>query len=309
MGIGIVGWFNGRSHRVFRRDHVLYFCHIPKTSGTTFDRMLRSRFPRGVAAPILDNHAYFTNPAYDLDQYDFISGHLFFGFHLPHLVSRPLRSVVLVREPRSLLLSMFKHGLHFDQGPIRHYIKANCPTPDRFFTDPVMAPHVANPMTRFLGSSERLLTPEFIARTRGAQPVDETAAVWATAPQPHVDDAELLRLALARLAEFDVVGMSEDLQGSVDLVARLEQWPAFDAVPHLNESPDGTKVKDLSPEVIRAIDKLTELDREIYRAGQELFTEAVRGTGPAASSARRRRTACHDATCGSPSHHGFARAA
>jgi hypothetical protein len=114
--------------------------------------------------------------------------------------------------------------------------------------------------------------------------------VWATAAQPHVDDAELLRLALARLAEFDVVGMSEDLQGSVDLVARLEQWPAFDAVPHLNESPDGTKVKDLSPEVIRAIDKLTELDREIYRAARERFAADVVSTGPARPPLRRRRT-------------------
>lgn len=274
MGTGIIRWLKGQKRRMFRKGHVLYFCHIPKTCGTTFDRMIRSRFTPETAAPIAENHAYFTDPDLNLEQYDLISGHLFFGYHIPELVSRPVRSVMLLREPRALLLSMFKHGIQFDQDPVHQYIKANCPTPEQFFKDPVMGPYVANPMARFLGISERAFSPEYI-KDACAQPIEKTKALLASVPPSDVHDGEVLKTALARLAEFHVVGLSEDLQMSVNLVARMEGWPLFGEVPHHNESANKTKVKDLSAETIRAIDKLTELDREIYRVGKEMFHQMV----------------------------------
>ncbi|MBM4096584.1 MAG: sulfotransferase family protein [Planctomycetes bacterium] len=274
MGLGIMTWLKHQKRRMFRKTHVLYFCHIPKTCGTTFDRMIRSRFTRELAAPILDNQAYFTNPEYSLENYDFISGHLFFGKHIPELVSRPVRSVVLLREPRALLLSMFKHGIQFDQDPVHQYIKANCPTPDQFFRDPVMAPYVANPMARFLGISERKFAPEFIRKAL-ALPLEKTKLLLASVPPSDVHDFTVLDTALRRLGEFHVVALAENLQSSINLVARMEDWPPFGQVPHYNESSNKTKVRDLSAETIRAIDKLTELDREIYRVGKDLFNQAL----------------------------------
>jgi hypothetical protein len=274
MGTGIVKWFRNQKRRMFRKGHVLYFCHIPKACGTTFDRMIRSRFIRQLAAPILDNHAYFTNTEYSLENYDFISGHLFFGKHIPELVSRPVRSIVLLREPRALLLSMFKHGLQFVQDPVQQYIKANCPTPEQFFKDPVMGPYVANPMARFLGISEGTFSPEYIKNAL-AQPPETTKTLLGVVTPTDIHDSEVLKTALERLSEFHVVGLAENLRASANLVARMEGWPLFVEVPHYNESSNKTKVKDLSAETIRAIDKLTELDREIYKVGKDIFNQLV----------------------------------
>lgn len=274
MGTGIVKWFRKQKSRMFRKGHVLYFCHIPKTCGTSFDRMIRPRFTDELAAPIAENHAYFTNPELNLEKYDLISGHLFFGYHIPQLVTRAIRSVTLLRDPRSLLLSMFKHGMQFHQDPVHQYIKTNCPTPDLFFKDPVMGAYVANPMARFLGISERSLSPVFIKHAR-KQPLDTAKALFSNIPTPDVPPSVVLKTALERLSEFHVVGLSEDLQMSLNLVARLEGWPLFGEVPHLNESANKLKVKDLSTETIRAIDKLTELDREVYRVGREMFNQLV----------------------------------
>ena len=274
MGTGIIKWFRNQKRRMFRNGHVLYFCHIPKTCGTTFDRMIRSRFTAELAAPISENHAYFTDPDLNLEQYDLISGHLFFGYHIPDMVSRPVRSVMLLREPRALLLSMFKHGIQFVEDPVHHYIKTNCPTPEQFFKDPVMGPYVANPMTRFLGISERAYSPAYVQHAL-AQPLETSKALLGTVPQSDVHQTEVLKTALERLAEFHVVGLSENLRTSVNLVARMEGWPLFGEVPHYNESANKLKVKDLSAETIRAIDKLTELDREVYRAGKDIFNQMV----------------------------------
>lgn len=274
MGTGIIKWLRNQRRRMFRKGHVLYFCHIPKTCGTTFDRMIRSRFTSELAAPIAENHAYFTDPDLNLEQYDLISGHLFFGYHIPEMVSRPVRSVMLLREPRALLLSMFKHGIQFKQDPVHQYIKANCPTPEQFFKDPVMGPYVANPMARFLGISERAFSPAFIQHAL-AQSLETTKALLGFVSPSDVHDSAVLKTALERLAEFHVVGLSENLRTSVNLVARMEGWPLFGEVPHYNESANKVKVKDLSAETIRAIDKLTELDREIYRAGKDIFNQLV----------------------------------
>lgn len=274
MGTGIVKWFRNQKRRMFRKGHVLYFCHIPKTCGTTFDRMIRSRFTSELAAPIAENHAYFTDPDLNLEQYDLISGHLFFGYHIPEMVSRPVRSVMLLREPRALLLSMFKHGIQFDQDPVHQYIKANCPTPEQFFNDPVMGPYVANPTARFLGISERAFSPEYI-KDALAQPPETTKTLLGVVTPTDIHDSEVLKTALERLAEFHVVGLAENLRASINLVARMEGWPLFGEVPHYNESALKLKVKDLSAETIRAIDKLTELDREIYKVGKDIFNQLV----------------------------------
>jgi len=274
MGTGIIRWLRQQKRRLFRNDHVLYFCHIPKTCGTTFDRMLRSRFIGELAAPILDNHAFFTNPEYSLENYDFISGHLFFGKHIPELVSRPVRSIVLLGEPRTLLLSMFEQGIQVENHPSHQHIKENCPTPEKFFNDPVMGAYVANPMARFLGISERAFSPEFI-NSALSLPLEKAKERLATATHSFESNQEILSIALARLRQFHVVGLVENLQLSANLVARMEGWPLFGEVPHYNESANKTKVRDLSPEALRAIDKLTELDREIYTLGKELFSNAT----------------------------------
>lgn len=274
MGTGIIRWLRNQKSKMFRKSHALYFCHIPKSCGTTFDRMIRSRFTFELAAPIIENHAYFTNPLNTLDEFDFISGHLFFGYHIPEMVSRPVRSVVLLREPRALLLSMFKHGIQFSDDPVHQYIKTNCPTPEQFFKDPVMGPYVANPMARFLGISERAFTPEYI-KDAIAKPSEQAKALLASVPHTDVHNTLVLETALGRLSEFHVVGLAENLRASANLVARMEGWPLFVEVPHYNESSNKTKVKDLSAETIRAIDKLTELDREIYITGAEIFRHSV----------------------------------
>jgi hypothetical protein len=272
---GIVTWIRDRRCRLARRDHVLYFCHIPKTCGTTFHRMIRSRFARRRVAPIVPNHAYFTDPAIRLERYDFLGGHLFFGYHLAALVPRPVRTVVLLREPRALLLSMFKHGLEFADDPVHRHIRERCPTPERFFTDPLMEAYVANPMTRYLGHAERALTPAVIDEARRLPTADASRRL-ATVPGTAADDGTLLTTALGRLRECQVVGLAEQLPESLDLVARREGWPAFGPIPHLNESRDRTTPGDLAPRTLAAIDRLTMLDRELYRAARARFTEALR---------------------------------
>lgn len=274
MGTGIIKWLKRQKRRLLRKPHVLYFCHIPKTAGTTFDRMIRSRFARDLDAPITSNLAYFTNPDLNLDQYDLISGHLLFGHHIPDMVTRPVRSVVLLREPRALLLSMFKHGSQYEKDPVHGYIQANCPTPEQFFKDPLMGPYVANPMARFLGQSERALTPEIIASACG-QPPEKASEIVCAAQAAPGHDSQVLEKALERLAQFHVVGLSENLRGSANLVARMEEWPLFGEVPHHNKSASKLRVKDLSAETIRTIDSLTELDREVYRQGQRIFHQLM----------------------------------
>src|SRR5262245_6608414 len=119
-------WFGTRFHR--RRPHVLYFLHLPKTCGYTAFTMLASRFPPDRTAAHLPGEAYLRCPPEQLDEYDYIAGHLNFGRHLPTLVSRPVKTFVLMREPRAQVLSNYKYVLEKPFHPHHEHAKRHCPT-------------------------------------------------------------------------------------------------------------------------------------------------------------------------------------
>ncbi len=53
-------------------------------------------------------------------------------------------------------------------------------------------------------------------------------------------------------------------------------WPTSTPIPRLDESRDRTTPGDLAPRTLAAIDRLTTLDRELYRAARAWLMEALR---------------------------------
>lgn len=259
-----------------RRPHVLYFFHIPKTCGTTTYAMLASRFPDGRSAPILPGELYLRRPARELDGYDFISGHLNFGRHLPALVSRPVKTFVLLREPRAQVLSLYKHVLQHPSHPYHEHANRHCPTLERLFDDPLMSSFVSNYQARWLGQLERAFGHEEVAAIRAADPYRAADIVRAAHLATVRNPSRLLPDALERLGECAVVGLSEHLGESLDLVARQEGWRLFAEIPRLNVSKDQRTPADLPPDILRRIDDLTELDQALYEQAKQAFEKVRR---------------------------------
>lgn len=256
---------------------VLYLIHIPKTGGTTVDALIRQRVNAWRCSPLLGPADLLRLSPVRLERFDFISGHLEFGYHLGSLISRPVRPIVFLREPRSLLLSMYKQLWKDPADPLRPYVEKHCADMEMFFHDPVVSAAVADFQVRYLALAERRLDPQAIAAIRAAS---TKQAIEQAVRQAHEREAtpsrkQLLARAIQRLGECWFLGLSECMDASMDDLAARLGWPPFSPVPRLNESPDRRRAADLPASLLRRLDELSVLDQALYAEAARRYDGAV----------------------------------
>jgi len=257
---------------------VLYHLHIPKAAGTTLYDLLRTRFPRRKRCPVRVSLLDLIRiPRRRFAAFDLVGGHLEFGYHLPEYMGRPVRTVTLLREPRSHLLSLYKQVMQEPLDPVRAYVDVHCPTVEDFFFDPQMAAYVANPQARFLAVAERRFTPVVLERLRGATPAEVPAIVQQAADDcPTPSPAETLDRARARLAECFFVGLVERFDESSDRLRTALGWPAFRRTESRNVSSVKVAEGRPSKRLLDRLDELTQIDRVLYDEAAEHFGSAPR---------------------------------
>lgn len=97
---------------------MFYFCHIPKTSGSSIEAAVVDdyfdtiKIAQSFKTPKLENENNLKNFLSNSNSYDFIKGH--FGL-LPHSYIENIKTYSIVREPFDRLLSCFR----FSQNPMR----------------------------------------------------------------------------------------------------------------------------------------------------------------------------------------------
>lgn len=260
-----------------RLPYVLYFAHIPKTGGTTIDAVVRQRIDSSRQSPPQTHCIDLLRlPSHRLRHCDFISGHLWFGYHLSAIVNRPIQPFAFLREPRAILLSMYKQLCQEPRDPLRPYVERRGLDIDGFFHDPYVSGWVNNPQVSYLALKERRFDAKAIARIRAASSQEEINQIVQEAldRETKFSPAQMLASALDRLRQFWFVGLTERLGPSLDALAAKLRWRPFDAIPRLNISQDSRRLSDLSASLKRRLDELTELDRQLYDEAVRLHKDS-----------------------------------
>lgn len=256
------------------RDYLVHHLHIPKTAGTTLTELLLSQFvPTGCQPLGIDPLDLLCLPDADLINLDLIYGHLPYGNYLGELTGKKVVSVTLLREPRSIIASLYKQVMQEPRDPIRPYVDANCPTFEAFVFDPVIATYIHNPQTRFLGAYDRQWDLSVIEQIRTVQNkelinnlLEEVNDRWNRVP-----DRRILANARQRLERCAVVGLVECFQESLELIIeQLELQPCSEVTPR-NVSSIPVELEGLAPHVLRRVDELTVMDRQLYLYAFERF--------------------------------------
>lgn len=255
----------------------LYHLHIPKTAGTSLHALLAARFPPELVCPIRPSLELLRLPADEFRRFEFFSGHLQFGYYLPDMLGRLVRVVTLLRDPIAVVLSRFKQVAKEPRDPARAYFDAHCPTLERFVADPLMAAYVANSQTRYLGEEERFQDAEAREQLTLCEPSQRGRILLAAAERHHSPDAnELIRRARARLAECAAVGIIERMDRSIERISTVLYGAPLELPPWHNRSPDQRTAEDLDAATRRRLDRLTELDRQLY----DEVVRSYRGAAP-----------------------------
>ena len=217
------------------------FVHIQKTAGTSIVDLARHYYGENMTS----HGDHVGRSVTEFMNTGFVSGH--FGYEFAKPLMKDRYSFTFLRDPVDRILSFY------------YYCRSR--SPDEF------------PMCRF--AQEHNL--EDFLRAGFSDPVVKTriwnnqtwqlAFGYANPEKKHpnaFDPEELLSLARKHLDAFSHVGFTQTFEQDRNTILRALRIPVPDAKIESNANKARKSVSDISPEAVRLLADLTELDRALY---------------------------------------------
>jgi hypothetical protein len=239
---------NGNGSGTIAAKETLIFLHIPKTAGTTLNRIIDRQYnPLRIYTTHGGRVEWSISRLRNFSEsrrrrYQVVRGHMSFGVH--EFLPQPCTYITMLREPVDRVLSAYyyifrrpKHPFYKqvveDKGDVKKYLE--------------ITPHRANFQCKLLAG------------------VDENA------PLPN----DCLERAKENLTKhFRVVGLSERFDESLILMNLAFGWdvPFF---MNWNVTAKRAKKQQIDPETLEAIKEHNQFDLAIYDLGKKMFEEML----------------------------------
>ena len=256
---------------------LVYFLHIPKTSGMSLCETLLRVYGAEATAPNLlwDDLVYGQCPL--SEKHRVVTGHLggFFSLWL----KRWSRIVTMLRDPIARALSHINH-VQREPGHPLHSIAAGL-TVGQYCEHPALRKTVDNFQSRYLASLDFALAlmPRHSEsephRPYGSVSVSFENALFSLDRETGLQDA-----AVRALDAIDAVGICEAHGTSLQVFAKVLGWDIHAAEFELNHAATGQKtLANLSSAEIEALTNLNAIDIQIYEHAIEMFSCLCRDHG------------------------------
>ncbi len=232
-------------------DETLFFMHIPKTAGMSLISILDQRYTADEICPLHDSYRKFL--AYTPEErarFRFIRGH--FPYSLKDQLPRPPRLLTFLRHPVARVLSAVnQHRRNEQQGVSFFEQLIGDISLEEFLRHPRFGEAVQNVAVKYLND---ILMLGYKQR----KPLS-------------------LELAKERLETFDVIGLVEEFEQSLELLAYTFGFPPILEVPYVNVDPQrASRQAEVKQNILDYIAETNREEMELYEYAQKLFRERVK---------------------------------
>lgn len=247
----------------------LVFVHIEKTAGSTAHHVFSQHFREDEICPYRFGNLGYLGSEY-LGRFRYFTLHA--NLRMLRTIPQPTKFLTFVREPVARLLSHY----NFWRSVTDEVVDAEGLDHIRFLKK--------LKLKELLAPSSLAVMPEFwnltTQRFAGDLHFAPSGLSWR-------DEDELLDAALANLANFATLGVTEFPELSFQCIADDLALPNLYTGARINVTADNARLEplrydpvapsDLDAETLECIDRVTRLDRVIYTAADQRFRDRLRG--------------------------------
>jgi hypothetical protein len=263
--------FESRTRTVSAPGKTLIFCHVPKTAGTTLNRIIESQYnPLRIhsipgAKRIVAIERFKRLPERRRRRIQVLKGHMEYGLH-EHL-PQPSTYMTMLREPVAQVISSYYYGLSSQAHPLYEIMNARKTTLEEYVD---LAQWANNLQTKLLGGIPMAKVQPFeslaIAKRGEIVPPDRFLGA-------HADDGTLAAAKRNLEREFSVVGVTDRFDESVALMIVAYDWdvPFYQKFRETKKRPP----EKIDEAVLEKIRNLNAHDIELYAFGRKIFEKAV----------------------------------
>ena len=253
---------------MLQNNNTLYFLHIPKTAGSSIIGILDNYFSLDSILPEeVWNHLLKNLPT-DFSKYGLIRGH--FGYGLHRLLPTKPVYMTMLRNPLERTISFYHH---ITVDPItNNWIRlSKVEDLSTLLDDQKINLIFKNPQTRYLALDLDVISmAKSMDKERLGEFFYESTQEFLS---PGITDEELLTIAKRRLSEVQFFGLTERFEESLLLMCFIFGWNPPHKIWKQMVLPSRPQTRDFSESVIKKINEITQLDKELYQYAEKIFEE------------------------------------
>ena len=263
----IPSWRTRRARVRAAPGRAIYFWHIPKTAGSSFQHHLYAWFPERLQCDAGDWDSLMLRAGDAIDRFGLFRGH--FGAALETQLGAPTHRVTFLRDPVARTVS---HYLHVRRTPEHPYHDRVSPQSlAAFLDDPANAHMIDDFQARYLVERDATIPTLCAGLDRAA--LERFALQTRFERAPLAAPARLREDAHRALARFACVGIAEQFRSSLAVFRTIFDRPAPDHAHRVNVAEPAER-EPLDSGLVDAIRARTGIDRELHeRAWNALLTD------------------------------------